>query len=72
MLTFYSDAPMKIFLLNIHRCHFGSKIFGLDSDGRKEISEWSFFWRSYTAFHHCRIKSKQSLVSFCTYYCKTF
>ena len=58
MLSFYTYLPAKIFLLNIYRGHFSGKVFGLYRDCREKIGKWSFFRRTYTAFHHGGIKTE--------------
>lgn len=70
MLAFNADLSMKVFLLDIDRGHFSSKVLSLYSNSRKEISERTLFRRSHTTLHHCCIEAKQCLVSFCPYYSK--
>lgn len=52
MFSLYTDLPVQIFLLHIHRGHLCSQILCLYSDGRQEVGKRSFLRSAYTAFHH--------------------
>ncbi len=64
MFPFNTDLTAQILLLNVNGSHFGSEVFGFYGYRGEEIGERSFVRRSYTTFHHGRVKTEQRTVTF--------
>ncbi len=64
MLALDTCLSMEVFLLNIDRGHFSSKIFSLYGDRGEEIGQGSLFGSTYASLHHCCVETKQCAVTF--------